>query len=262
MPKYIGTAPDLMTGDDEGLKKSPYYWWWRYLRCNDDYLAECQSRGGGPLAALYEDFGDVRSDDFRQWWDESGQGRCVLFQEDSDLSDAILLEGPGDWRRFMGRYPYVVVAVDMRFGLETAKEDVRRALNDRFDKEGSGRPPIDRRYSTAGRKLTADVSRKTYELGILLYEAFLPIIRAGGQPSTEDYWRVGVEINLDLRSMPKPEDFPGRREEKRRDMAETGRRYFKKAAAMVAVTSTGYFPAPRPAAFDEIEAYIQQQRVR
>lgn len=50
---------------------------------------------------------------------------------------------------------------------------------------------------------------------------------------------MGVEINLDSRSMPKPEDFPGRREEKRRDMAETGRRYFKKAAAMVAVTSTG-----------------------
>jgi hypothetical protein len=259
MPRYIGTEPDLMTGDDEGLKKSPYYWWWRYLRCNDDYLAECERGGGGPLASLYTDFGDVREDNFRHWWDESGEGRCSLFQEDSALADAAVLDGPGDWRRFMGQYPYVVVAVDMRFGLETAKEDVRRALNDRFDKEGTGRPPIDRRYSTARRKLTADVSRKVYENGILLYEALLPLIRAGRTPSTEDYWRVGVEIVLDPRSMPKTTDAPIYLADKKKDMAEVGRRYLKKAMKMVAVTSTGYFPAPRPAAFDEIEAYISRQ---
>jgi hypothetical protein len=50
------------------LEKSPYYWWWAYLRRNKQYLDCCNKDGKGALAKLYMDFGDVRSDDFRAWW--------------------------------------------------------------------------------------------------------------------------------------------------------------------------------------------------
>ena len=49
-------------------QRSPYYWWWAYLRRNQDYLDCCANDGQGALAQLYADFGDVRSDDCRSWW--------------------------------------------------------------------------------------------------------------------------------------------------------------------------------------------------
>jgi hypothetical protein len=57
---------------------------------------------------------------------------------------------------------------------------------------------------------------------------------------------------------PRGGEDPSNLQFNRETMSTTVRRYFKKAEAMVAVTSTGYFPAPRPASFDEIEAYLRR----
>jgi hypothetical protein len=59
-------------------QRSPYYWWWACLRRNDDYLKCCERKGKTKLSALYEDFGDVRDDNFKAWWDENG---VALFGE-------------------------------------------------------------------------------------------------------------------------------------------------------------------------------------
>jgi hypothetical protein len=47
---------------------SVYYFWWAFLRENAGYIACCESGGMGALADLYDDFGDVRGDDFMRWW--------------------------------------------------------------------------------------------------------------------------------------------------------------------------------------------------
>lgn len=65
---------------------SMYYYWWAFLRENSDYIACCANGGEGPMANLYRDFGDVRHDDFMDWW--IGGGR-LLFCE--PLEDAITL---------------------------------------------------------------------------------------------------------------------------------------------------------------------------
>jgi hypothetical protein len=258
MPKYIGTPPDLASVDDEGLLQSPFYWWWQYLRNNPEYLETCQHGGRGELADLYRDFGDVRDPDFRGWWGEDGANHGRLFEEQSHLQEARLLDASSDWRQFMGPYPYIVVAVDLRFGLDAAKADLAKAVNERFDKEDRGRPPIDQRYSSARRKLTKDVSRKVYEKGLQIYQALAPIKAAGRAITTEDCWVAGLAADLDPALRPREGEDPRDLQFKRETMSTTVRRYLKKAEAMVAVTSTGYFPAPRPASFDEIEAYLRQ----
>jgi hypothetical protein len=258
MPKYIGTPPDLTTRDDEGLKKSPYYWWWQYLRNNPDYLETCAAGGRGELAELYADFGDVREEDFRRWWGEDGSNHGRLFEEQSHLQDARLVEGSWDFRDFMGPYPYVVVAVDLRFGLDAAKESIAKAENDRFEKEGRGRPPIEQRYSSARRKLTKDVSQKVYEKGLRIYQLLAPIKGAGRSLTIEDCWQAGIEADLDPALCPRQGEHADDLQFKREAMSAAVRRYFKKAEAMVKVTSTGYFPAPRPASFDEIEDYLRR----
>jgi len=52
----------------EPFERSVFYLWWAYLRENEAYLECCANGGTGELAALYEDFGDVRGDDFMAWW--------------------------------------------------------------------------------------------------------------------------------------------------------------------------------------------------
>lgn len=47
---------------------SVYYFWWAFLREHAGYIACCESGGMGALADLYDDFGDVREDDFMRWW--------------------------------------------------------------------------------------------------------------------------------------------------------------------------------------------------
>lgn len=63
------------------LERSPYYFWWAYLRENEQYLDCCNRDGKGKLASLYKDFGDVRSDDFKAWWGGKLQKGPYLFAE-------------------------------------------------------------------------------------------------------------------------------------------------------------------------------------
>ena len=54
-------------------KNSVYYWWWAYLRKNQEYIKCCENGGKGKLSKLYIDFGDVRADNFKAWWtDKTG----------------------------------------------------------------------------------------------------------------------------------------------------------------------------------------------
>ena len=53
--------------------RSGYYYWWAFLRENDEYMACCERGGTGEHADLYKDFGDIRGDDFFKWWRETGR---------------------------------------------------------------------------------------------------------------------------------------------------------------------------------------------
>ena len=63
-------------------ENSVYYWWFEYLKRNEDYLKCCESGGKGKLANLYKDFGDVRTITFKKWWMENQRG-AELFADPS-----------------------------------------------------------------------------------------------------------------------------------------------------------------------------------
>ena len=47
---------------------SVYYWWYEYLKENDDYMECCQNNGAGLLSGLYKDFGNVYKLNAHDWW--------------------------------------------------------------------------------------------------------------------------------------------------------------------------------------------------
>jgi len=61
--------------DAPGYMWSVYYYWWAFLRLSERYKDCCESGGKGELADLYTYFGDVRGDDFMQWWTKGGHTR-------------------------------------------------------------------------------------------------------------------------------------------------------------------------------------------
>lgn len=65
---------------ESSWKRSVYYWWWAYLRKNVDYLECCANGGKGSLSSLYQDFGDVRDNSFKDWW-MAGDRAIRLFAE-------------------------------------------------------------------------------------------------------------------------------------------------------------------------------------
>lgn len=49
-------------------EETVYYWWWAYLKRHEGYISTCDASGQGECSALYAHFGDVRGDDFWDWW--------------------------------------------------------------------------------------------------------------------------------------------------------------------------------------------------
>lgn len=86
-PLYFRYAPPITRLDDysddelpnppfkgaEPFQRSVYYYWWLFLKEHDGYRACCDAGGKGEYAELYEDFGDVRGDDFMAWWKRGGR---------------------------------------------------------------------------------------------------------------------------------------------------------------------------------------------
>jgi hypothetical protein len=68
--------------------RSGYYYWWAFLRENDDYIACCERGGTGEHAGLYNDFGDIREDDFFKWWRNTG--RELFCEQDGEGIEVFL----------------------------------------------------------------------------------------------------------------------------------------------------------------------------
>lgn len=70
-----------------------YYLWWAYLKRNDDYLKTCEANGRGRLSELYKDFGDVRGDSFKKWWNEGDRGAYLFSNPSSEDRISLLANG-------------------------------------------------------------------------------------------------------------------------------------------------------------------------
>jgi hypothetical protein len=120
-------------------QRSPYYWWWQYLRRNADYLKCCQQGGKGKLAKLYSDFGDVRLDDFHQWWTQGERG-ARLFGEQPLKIKFGELTSPADFSSEWRAEQVLVVALPLTKSKRQLMSDIKRLLDQRHPGR-QGRPP-------------------------------------------------------------------------------------------------------------------------
>lgn len=70
-----------------------YYWWWNYLKRNEQYLQCCENAGAGKCSQLYKDFGDVRGNSFKDWWGKDGRGGHLFAEPRAEDSIRVLEKG-------------------------------------------------------------------------------------------------------------------------------------------------------------------------
>lgn len=222
-------------------QRSPYYWWWAYLKRNEDYLACCERSGKGKLAALYKDFGDVRSDEFGAWWGGSMQRGVFLFAETQAEIKLRRLNNKNEWHDEWGYDDQLAVfAVNMSLGRRLLQQMFANELA-KHHKGKRGRVALGSVSSTARYPLHRNFSQHNLRTMLETYDAWLTNQRLPKQERVP-LWAIGDSITLVPTSVSKKTDTPAERTAKHNVMSVAVNRHVKNAKAIIANTVRGQFP--------------------
>ena len=220
-------------------ERSPYYWWWAYLRRNADYLACCEAGGTGELATLYADFGDVRSDDFRTWWGGSEQRGAKLFGEKHIEFRLQQLTEVTEWPKGVGNGT-AVVAINLAINRRKLQKDFADWLA-KVHTAKLGRRALGKENSTAAYPLHRNYSQHNLRVMLEVYDAWTANL-ALPKGERKTMWQVGEALKLVPTAITKPGDLTTQRTDKLNVMTVAVSRYYKQAKAIIANTAKGEFP--------------------
>jgi hypothetical protein len=216
----------------EPFKNTVYYYWYEFLKRNNEYRDCCIQGGSGAMAGLYEDFGNVLELDFKTWWQENDRGarlfaeapigsvRQIRTAEDLDVSDGMLnvclpLELP---RRFLEK--------ELRKLLDDYHNGARGV---RTNKASTAKYPLDGHF---------DLDNLSKCLSLLDLKASQPALTL---------WQLAVKARI---GKAEHRDQAPLRDSKacsysRSVLANTVKRHLNEAEAMVRNVGEGRFPGPR-----------------
>lgn len=220
-------------------QRSPYYWWWAYLRRNADYLACCERGGVGELAELYADFGDVRSDEFRTWWGAPNNKGDYLFAEEPLELSVQKIDAADEMNKRWG-CNVLFVAVNMDLGRRHLQKKFAELLQTEH-KGKRGRKSLQTAASTARYPLHRNFTQHSLKVMLNVYDAVaandtLP------KEQRKPLWAIGESLKLVPNAMPHRWDNPYDTRKKHATMTMTVSRYVKQARAIIANTAKGQFP--------------------
>ncbi len=220
-------------------QRSPYYWWWAYLRRNADYLACCERGGTGELAELYADFGDVRGEEFRTWWGAPNNKGAYLFAEQPLELSVKKIDAVAEWDKSWDE-KVMVVAVNMNLGRRKLQKDFANLLQKLHDGK-RGRKSMRKVNGTARYPLHRNFTSHNLKQMLLVYDA----VTANNElPKGEQkkLWEIGESLKLVPSAMPHKWDRKEDLRIKHNTMTMTVSRHMKNATAIVKNTISGDFP--------------------
>jgi hypothetical protein len=219
-------------------QRSPYYWWWAFLRRNPEYLRTCANDGGGELATLYTDFGDVREDDFKSWWTANQRGATLFGEKPLPLS-LRELSTAAEWDASWRASDVMVVAVPLAVSKRRLQTYFTALLKKRHEGKRGRKALSEPNVSTAKYPLHRNVSVNTLRIQLAVYDA---VTANKLQEKPRPLWQLGVSLKLVPGAMPLARDLPADAALKRAVLSSTVSRYYRAAERLVANTAKGEFP--------------------
>ena len=213
---------------------SPYYWWWEFLRRNEDYRKCCENGGTGKLASLYADFGDVYELEFRLWWQRLQRG-AYLFGE-NEITDRIRTFTSVEKCVEHLQNPTVLLAA---IPINTPKSKLIKSfkiLLNEHHKTQRGRPKV---VSNSKYPFCAVPNSLALEQTLTVYDAWQDSLKSSKKETLAD---IGIELRLVKAFIPNSKDTPKQATAKRNKMSATVSRYISDAQAIISNTALGKFP--------------------
>ena len=243
--KFLGPVPHFGTKHKRApiskQEQSPYYWWWAYLKRNKQYLSCCERGGKGPFAKLYEDFGDVRDDDFKKWWDENERGR-TLFAEQSTVDGVVELVTKDEWKEVWSRETTLVMAIPLSWGSKRdLQKRILRLLRLRHKRKRGKTPLRGKATSDARYPLERNYHINSLKRALMVYDA-VEIAKTLG--IKKSYYNIGCDLKLVPTAMPSKydESLDRRDANKVNVMTVNTSRLYKRALRTIANVGKGVFP--------------------
>jgi hypothetical protein len=212
-------------------EQTVYYWWYEFLKRNEDYRRCCERGGKGRMAKLYADFGNVHALSFSHWWQEGGRGER-LFAEPAGPIQLQELKDTSEWDAAWTHDSVLVVAVPLMEPKRRIKRWFHRLLAERHT--GTPGRPV-KRDSGALRKVSGKFSVMSLQQTLLVYD----YCKANPNMKQSD---VGFALRLVKKAMPNAGDSIPLLAKKRNRMSATISRYLRRAHAMIHHVGNGKFP--------------------
>lgn len=216
----------------DSWKKTVYYWWWSYLKRNQDYLKCCEAGGKGKFSSLYQDFGDVRLDDFKAWWSEGDRGANLFSDPIVESTVRVLKEGD-----VVGGADLLTVS----FPLSLPKRHLKKRLNDLLIKLHKGQRGVQQAKSSKAKyRFKGQPNFGGLERALKVYDHLEELKLQGIK---KPLWKVAMDLNIvEDEFRVHGTDTPKTAEDKRRRLTAIVGRLKKKASDSVRNTSKGLFP--------------------
>lgn len=209
-------------------KGSVYYWWWAYLRRNQEYLNCCNKGGEGELASLYEAFGDVRDDDFKKWWSTDERGANLFAEKPIEQSFKVIPIGESINAKSGSLTLIVPLNLPKRFLLAR--------FNEILTAEHKGKRGHQKaKESESTYRIKGQPNLKALELGLKVYDMVQ-------QNPKMALWEIGNSIPELLRAQKiKKGDTPSSLVDKKRRITIVVARYLRRTKGYIKNTSKGCF---------------------
>ena len=225
--------------DDQ--QQSPYYWWWAYLRRSEAYLKCCEQGGKGKLARLYEDFGDVREDDFKKWWTTDDRGAKLFGEQRQQVKFGPMSE-PSEWHPDWSPDVALVIAIPLSMNKRGIQSGIAKLLDERI-KSRRGRKALKDAESTAQYPLARNYSARNLGKALEVYDLWIQS-KTGPKEDKLYLWEIGVAAKLNklfvknATSKDKHDRYIARN-----NLNASVLRYVKEAQKHIAGVEKGIFPS-------------------
>lgn len=242
-------------------QRSPYFWWWAYLRLSKDYWWVCQRNGvadDSRLREMYRDFGKVYELTFEQWWERRG---ISLFSEKVGLP-AVRQLVPNNLQLSKPADRHLLLEIPINMTERTIISQVRALIRLHPDREIE-------RISTAQRKLAklVGIRQDVIESAYAVWRVYdqsrdgREVQKIGQVKGSKSLYQIGKELRLVKTCMPSPTDNAERASKRVNGMKVAVSRMLSRANNLIANAAIGTFPSVQPLKSPIFWRPIQQQRL-
>jgi len=258
MQRFRYTRPEVLQGD---AMRSPYFWWWSYLRLSKDYWWVCQRKGmadDARLRSMYRDFGDVFCMTFEDWWTLKGSH---LFAERISPPKVRELDRI-NMRLSPGISSHLLLEIPLNLTEVTIIKQVKALLRNHPKREVERRSSAIRPLAkfTGIRKDLMQIAHMAWQLH---WESrdLTKTYRIGQVQGSKSLYQIGKELRLVKTCMPVVTDNAERAAKRVNGMKVSVSRMLARANNLAQNAAVGIFPSVQPLAEPIVWRPAQQRRM-